>query len=91
MIRIEGFAARKLRRRLERRQRWELTLLALAVCHWAYHKNRDWNVLVNELISGDPFQAFADPDVDARAGELDPYEKIDLSAPADARILAPRS
>ena len=26
-------------------------MLALAVGHWAYHKNREWNLLVKDLIA----------------------------------------
>jgi hypothetical protein len=90
MMRLEGPAARKLRRRLARRQRYELALLALAVCHWAYHKNRDWDLLIRELTSADPYEGFTDLDGRVLPGELTPYETVDLSAPADARKLAPR-
>jgi hypothetical protein len=90
MMRLEGPSARKLRRRLARRQQWELALLALAVCHWAYHKNRDWDLLVSELTSGDPYDGFADLDGHALQGEPGPYETIDLTAPADARSLTSR-
>lgn len=90
MMRLEGPAARKLRRRLARRQRWELALLALAVCHWAYHKNRDWDLLVSELVSDDPYDSAAD--LDGRAGpvELAARQTLDLSAPAAGRTLTPR-
>lgn len=49
MVRFEGPAARRLRERAARRTRWEIALLALAVGHWAYHKNREWDTFVKEL------------------------------------------
>lgn len=90
MMRLEGPSARRLRRRLARRQQWELALVALAVCHWAYHKNRDWDLLVRELTFGDPYDGVADLDGRALPGEPRPCETIDLTAPADARSLAHR-
>ncbi len=90
MMRLEGPAARRLRHRLAQRQRWELALLALAVCHWAYHKNRDWDLLVSELVPDDPYDSFADLDGRAVAGETVARQTLDLSAPADARTLAHR-
>ena len=84
---LEGPMARRYRRKLVQRRRWELTLLALAIAHWAYHKNREWNALVTELASGrpDPDVHHLDPDLDLEAAPPTavPTYRIDLTSPSE--------
>lgn len=84
---LEGPMARRYRRKLVQRRRWELTLLALAIAHWAYHKNREWNALVTDLVSGRPDPHDLDPDLDLVAAPPTavPRSRIDLTSPSEAR------
>jgi hypothetical protein len=68
MFRFEGPAARRLRRQATQRARWEIALLLLAVGHWAYHKNREWDLLVKDLVA-------------SRAGEYD-FDDLDDGGPS---------
>ena len=86
-LQLEGPAARRCRCRLAQRRRWELTLLALAVAHWAYHKNRAWDELVTELVSSTRCLDFQELDLnrDAAPPAVGPPDRIDLTSPAEAR------
>ena len=83
MFRFETPAARRLRRQAARRTRWEIALLALAVGHWAYHKNREWNVLVKDLVASRGRQFDLDdldgPDAEGRWSTA-PAHAIDLTS-----------
>lgn len=83
MFRFEGPAARRLRRQAAQRARWEIALLALAVGHWAYHKNREWNLLVKDLVAsrGGCFD-FDDLD-DLDLSTTTPLKAIDLTSTDD--------
>lgn len=85
MMRLEGPSARRLRRQLAQRRRWETALLALLFGHWAYHKNREWNALVNDL-------TFAAPDPDfwdfASLAAAEAPQHIDLADRAQAQTPA---
>ncbi len=89
-LHLEGPAARRYRCRLAQRRRWELTLLALAVAHWAYHKNRAWNELVTELVNSTRYLDFQELDLnlDAAPPAAVPPDRIDLTSPAETRDAA---
>lgn len=86
-LHVEGPVARRYRRRLAQRRRWELTLLALAIAHWAYHKNHAWNELVTDLGNSTLYPDFSelDPNLDAALPAAVPPDRIDLTSPAEAR------
>lgn len=91
MFRFEAPATRRLRRQATRRTRWELGLLALAAGHWAYHKNREWNLVVKDLVAsraGDLFFDAADPEGRPMTA---PARAIDLTSSDDTLdVPAPR-
>ena len=84
MFRFEGAAARRLRRKAALRTRWEIALLTLVVGHWAYHKNREWDLLVKDLVAARGRQF----DLDALDDEGPPTtalsHSIDLTSTEDA-------
>jgi hypothetical protein len=88
MLRFEGPAVRRLQRRAAQRRRWELSLLALAVGHWAYHKNREWNLVVKDLVAIRGWQSDLDAPDDAGPSTTAPPHTIDLT-PADEALRAP--
>jgi hypothetical protein len=91
MLRFEGPAVRRLQRQAAQRTRWELALLALAVSHWAYHKNREWNLVVKDLVGIRGWQSDLDAlDAfdDAGPSTTAPPHTIDLR-PADEAVQAP--
>ncbi len=88
MFRFEGPAVRRLQRRAVQRRRWELALLALAVSHWAYHKNREWDLAVKDLVAIRNWQSALDALDDAEPPTTAPPRTIDLT-PADEAIRAP--
>ena len=83
MSRLEGPAARRLRRQAARRTRWEIAIFALAVGHWAYHKNREWNLLVRDLVSSRDAQVVLDGVEDAGPSTTTPPHAIDLTSTDD--------
>jgi hypothetical protein len=88
MIRFEGPAIRRLQRRAAQRRRWELALLALAVGHWAYHKNREWDLAVKDLVAIRNWQSALDAIDDAEPSTAASPQTIDLT-PADESLWAP--
>ncbi len=88
MSRFEGPAVRRLQRRAAQRRRWELALLALTVGHWAYHKNREWDLAVKDLVFNRGWQSALDALDDAGPSATAPSHTIDLT-PADEAVRAP--
>ncbi len=88
MLRLEGPAVRRLQRRAVQRRRWELALLALAVGHWAYHKNREWDLVVKDLVVSRGWQSALEALDDAGASTTAPSHTIDLTS-ADEAFRAP--
>ncbi len=88
MIRFEGPAVRRLQRRAAQRRRCELSLLALAVGHWAYHKNREWDLAVKNLVAIRNWEAALVALDDAEPSTTAPPQTIDLT-PADEEFRAP--
>jgi hypothetical protein len=88
MLRFEGPATRRLQRRAAQRTRWELALLALAVGHWAYHKNREWNLVVKDLVATLNWQSALDALDDGEPSTTAPSHTIDLTS-ADDALAAP--
>ena len=86
MLRFEGPAARRLRRRAALRARWETALLALAVAHWAYHKNREWNLVVKDLVASRAGLSDLDVLEDVGTGTTAPPSAIDLTSDDDIVI-----
>jgi predicted metalloprotease len=84
MLRFEGPATRRLQRRAAQRTRWELALLALAVGHWAYHKNREWNLAVKDLVVTRDEQSAIDALDDAGPSTTAPSHTIDLTSADEA-------
>lgn len=80
MMRIEGPAVRRMQQRAAQRRRWELALLALAVGHWAYHKNREWNLAVKDLIAARGEGLSIDVPDYAEAFATVPSHDIDLTS-----------
>jgi len=80
MWRFDGPAVRRLRRRAVQRTRWELALLALAAGHWAYHKNREWDMVVKDLVAIRGWQSVLDLHDDDRPTTTAPSQTIDLTA-----------
>ena len=80
MFRFEGAAARRLRRKAAQRTRWEFALLALAVGHWAYHKNREWDLLVEDLVASRGRQFDLDNLDDEAPSTTAPPHAIDLTS-----------
>jgi len=87
MLRFEGPAVRRLQRRAVQRKRWELAVLALAVGHWAYHKNREWDSVVKDLVAIRGWQYALDDLDDAGPSTTAPSHTIDLT-PADEAVRA---
>lgn len=83
MFRFEGPAALRLRRQAAQRTRWELALLALAVGHWAYHKNREWELLVKDLVVSRGRRLDLDDLDDAGPSTTAPPHAIDLTSTDD--------
>ncbi len=67
---------RRLQRRAAQRRRWELALLALAVGHWAYHKNREWDLVVKDLVAIRGWQSDLDALDDAGPSTTAPPDTI---------------
>jgi hypothetical protein len=88
MMRFEGPAVRRLKRRAVQRRRWEIALLALAVGHWAYHKNQEWDLAVKDLITARGLELDLDAVDDARPSTAAASHTIDLTA-ADEAFQAP--
>jgi hypothetical protein len=88
MLRFEGPAMRRLQRRAAQRRRWELALLALAVGHWAYHKNREWDLVVKDLVAMREWQSALDALDDTGPSTTAPSHTIDLT-PANEVFRAP--
>jgi hypothetical protein len=88
MLRFEGPAVRRLQRRAAQRRRWELALLALAVGHWAYHKNREWDLVVKDLVGIRAWQSALDALDDVGPSTTGSPHTIDLT-PADEAFRAP--
>jgi hypothetical protein len=88
MLRFEGPATRRLQRRAAQRTRWELALLALALGHWAYHKNREWDLVVKDLVATRGWQSALDALDDAGPPTTTPSHTIDLTS-ADEAFPAP--
>ncbi len=88
MLRFEGPAVRRLQRRAVQRRRWEIALLALVVGHWAHHKNREWNLVVKDLITARELELDLDAVDDAGPSTAAPSHTIDLTA-ADEALQAP--
>ncbi len=88
MLPFEGPAVRRLQRRAAQRRRWELSLLAFAVGHWAYHKNREWNLVVKDLVAIRDWQSALDALDDAGPYTPLPSHTIDLR-PADEALGTP--
>ena len=87
MIRFEGPASRRLRQRAAQQRRWQLALLALAVGHWAYHKNREWDLAVKDLVANRNWQSALDALDDAEPSITASTQTIDLT-PADEAFRA---
>lgn len=88
MLRFEGPAVRRLQRRAVQRRRWEIALLALAVGHWAYHKNREWDLVFKDLIAAQGLEFDLDTVDDAGPSTTAPLHTIDLTS-ADEAFQAP--
>jgi hypothetical protein len=88
MLRFEGPATRRLRRRAAQRTGWELALLALAVGHWAYHKNREWDLVVKDLVATRDRPSPLDVLDDAGPCTTAPSHTVDLTS-ADEAFRAP--
>ena len=84
MMRREGPAVRRMQQRAAQRRRWELTLLALAVGHWAYHKNREWDLAVKDLIATRGQGLGSDVPAQAQAPATVPFHHIDLTSADEA-------
>ncbi len=79
MLRFEGPAVRRLQRRAVQRRRWKIALLALAVGHWAYHKNREWDLVVKDLVTARGLEHDLDAVDDAGPSTTAPSHSIDLT------------
>ncbi len=88
MLRFEGPAVRRLQRQAAQRRRWELALLGLAVGHWAYHKNHEWNLVVKDLVAIRGWQSDLDALDDAGPSTTARPHAIDLT-PADEAVRVP--
>ncbi len=65
-----------------------MALLALAVGHWAYHKNREWDLVVKDLIAARGLELELVAHDDAEPSATAPSHTIDLT-PADEAFGAP--
>lgn len=83
MFRFEGPAARRLRRQAAQRARWEIALLALALGHWAYHKNREWDLAVKDLAAARTGWLDLEDLDDAGPSTTGPPDAIDLTSTRD--------
>ena len=85
MFRFEGPAARRLRRQAAQRARWEIALLALAAGHWAYHKNREWDLAVKDLVASRGGRSDLDglDDLDDAGPSTSAPDAIDLTSTDD--------
>ena len=81
---MEGPSARRRRRELAQRRRRTLALLAIAVGHWAYHKNRAWNDMISELTYSRPYADELDIVTSNAASSPATPARIDLTSPAAA-------
>jgi hypothetical protein len=63
-------------------------MLALALGHWAYHKNREWNLAVKDLVTIRDWQYAIDALDDANPSTAAPLHTIDLT-PADEAVRVP--
>jgi hypothetical protein len=79
---------RRLQRRAAQRRRWEVALLALAVGHWAYHENREWDLVVKDLVATQGVEFDLDGLDDTRPSATRPSHAIDLTSP-DETFRAP--
>lgn len=90
MLRFEGPGVRRRQRRAAQRRRWELALLGLAFGHWAYHKNREWDLLVKDLAATRGWPSALDALDDAGPSATAPSHTIDLTlTPAEEASRAP--